>query len=965
MASNINISENNREKLNNSHGSLSKFNYKINKKTSKTPEIIFIEDNKKQSSINAINPQKRKSTVNLEPIFSYQPLTLTKDESQNDFYDIMYKKYFIIISKYEKIISELSKINQNIDINTDNIEQLKKNLQKLKEDKKNRQIDMVNLLSNKESLEEIYKNKVYYLIKSKDLKLIQKMNNNNKKDEKIKIIHKVTDSGTFKIDEENVLEIKTEEIKKSDKKKFIEQTINFTEDIFQKKEEEFNNKIKEKINLAYKVFFSEINSAYSNNTEYIITNFFSRIAVFISNHSLGNYSETNINKFLRYLLKINSIGVDIFKIIKFLNKKYKEKKNEIKEKINNLNKRNEDLNEKKIHAEIKKGELEKKIEKKKEILKNLEKNRNKLKNENNRNIISDRLNALTNINYLKQYQLKSENNNEINKVDNNNYYYNLKELINIKYNKNNINEKNNELISNNTSKNIFKNQKDNSNNNFNYMKKENENIKLSNRENNSINKSQEVAMNRDSMDTKIILNRKIKIGLDKIKNKKVSMNQIFKNNNNKSTEKDYGYNIFNINEKKYSKRNNVINKINSENNIHLDNNRMKINYDINNNMKDINKNSTINVNNLVINNDIKIKNINSLMKIQKEKDIFNNNNNKSFQKKMDFDASIYFSKKNADIIKINKNNDNSNNNIINSKDISVNDNNNKDNNSINGINENNKNILYDNQNFNFLNKKYNNKNIYIINNINNSEKLNINNNFYNSNQYKKINNSHNSKNLNEDSSLYNNNKTFENNRVIKNSFLNADNKNISNKNNMTNEQKYLRINETKEEKNNHSYNFYDILQSNKKESIIKNIPIKKIDNSKIKNNSSSSYIKLTKNNKSNYQKNIVDYSKNVINNNGRNNDFNVRKKLTDNNLIQKYNENKIIEKPNINMNYTLNNYHERKITGKENHLNTDKKINKSNIQLSSYINSKNDKNNKENIKKTLFFTIGKTSNLSP
>ena len=74
---------------------------------------------------------------------------------------------------------------------------------------------------------------------------------------------------------------------------------------------------------------------------------FSRNGLFILNHSLGNFSETLINKFLRYLLKINYISKEIFKTIKFLNKKYKEQKNEYKDQINNLTKRNENLNEKK------------------------------------------------------------------------------------------------------------------------------------------------------------------------------------------------------------------------------------------------------------------------------------------------------------------------------------------------------------------------------------------------------------------------------------------------------------------------------------------------------------------------------------------------------------------------------------------------------------------------------------------
>jgi hypothetical protein len=44
---------------------------------------------------------------------------------------------------------------------------------------------------------------------------------------------------------------------------------------------------------------------------------------------------------------MNSIGIEIFHVIKFLNKRYKEYKNEIKGHINNYIKKNENLIEKK------------------------------------------------------------------------------------------------------------------------------------------------------------------------------------------------------------------------------------------------------------------------------------------------------------------------------------------------------------------------------------------------------------------------------------------------------------------------------------------------------------------------------------------------------------------------------------------------------------------------------------------
>ena len=386
MASYFNISGENRD---NSQKPISKRNIKI-KEFPKTPEMLYDDDNEqKNNRQNTLNQERRKISINIEPNYYFHPLTLSMEENNNNTYDILHKKHLITISKYEQNISELSIINKKLDENIQKTTQLKENLKKLKEEKKQKQNDIVNLLSKKESLEEIYKNKIYYLNENKELKTSNNLIENNAKS------LKYTDNENYQIEKEAELEIKIEEIKKSDKKKFFEQIISFTEDIFQKNEEEFINKIKEKINLAYKVFYTEINSSSSFSLESIIPNFFSRIGVYISNYSLGNYSESNINKFLRYLLKINSISIEIFQVIKFLNKKYKEKKIEIKEQINNLNKKNENLNEKRKNLEKVINDLEIKIEKNKENIQNLEQNKDKLEIENNNKLNNTLDNLLT------------------------------------------------------------------------------------------------------------------------------------------------------------------------------------------------------------------------------------------------------------------------------------------------------------------------------------------------------------------------------------------------------------------------------------------------------------------------------------------------------------------------------------------------------------------------------------------
>ena len=89
---------------------------------------------------------------------------------QNNLYykEVLRKKYLLIISKYEKILDNISNMNKKIEENSKEIEDLNLGLKKLKETKKKNQSDIVNYLSNKESLEEIYANKLDYLINLKN-----------------------------------------------------------------------------------------------------------------------------------------------------------------------------------------------------------------------------------------------------------------------------------------------------------------------------------------------------------------------------------------------------------------------------------------------------------------------------------------------------------------------------------------------------------------------------------------------------------------------------------------------------------------------------------------------------------------------------------------------------------------------------------------------------------------------------
>ena len=345
---------------------------------------------------NYFEKRKNRNTVYSHRAIQKPQLTDTNSLFQlntMDYSDFLKKKHLFIISKYEQILLVSSDLYKKIEENSKMIEDLDMNLKKLKEEKKKKQADIVNYLSNKESLEEIYKNKLKFLVKQK------KPADSKENEINLNLDSLKDESQYYSINDEKEIEIKIEEIKKSDQAKFTEQVINLAEEIFNKeKEEDFIDKVKSKVKIAYNIFFSEISSNVSNNDDSIISHFLSRIGLYISNHSLGLYSETVVNKFLRYLLKINSTDAEISQTMKFLNKKYKEQKEEIKNKITNLKETNEDLKEKKNINDIKIEKYEKIIQKNKELIQNEKENENKEENTGKRRYTVHTLNR----NHLKR-----------------------------------------------------------------------------------------------------------------------------------------------------------------------------------------------------------------------------------------------------------------------------------------------------------------------------------------------------------------------------------------------------------------------------------------------------------------------------------------------------------------------------------------------------------------------------------
>ena len=425
------------------------------------------------SKNNDISPIKKKEEFTSQKIqnssmsfnFSFNELYKNKENFDNCNIN---KKILISKTQYSKIITDINEIDTKYINNNNLIEKLKKELEALKQEKKQKESDIVNLLSNKESFEEVYKIKISSLIS--DNKEFNNKKINGKK--KIGNIDSSNDENQFStiniLLENDDIEINLDDLKVIDKKLLEDQLINLAYDILQKKDVEIRNKLLQKIKIGYQVLFSQINSEKKIEDNIIISNFFSRISIFLTNINRGKYPQSLISSFLKILVKINSINIKISEIIKFLNKNYKDKKSELRDKIIRLTEKNENLKNKRKKYEEKKLEFKKFIDENIPKIKINEKNKIFTNNENKGclsylidNNFPDELDFL---NEDKTYEIldkKNMNNTNITHIENRN---NIPKCLNIKSKSNlnsmkNINKANDILINNNSKKNIIKRSK--------------------------------------------------------------------------------------------------------------------------------------------------------------------------------------------------------------------------------------------------------------------------------------------------------------------------------------------------------------------------------------------------------------------------------------------------------------------------------------------------------------------------
>ena len=399
-------------------------NTKMLMKMSKSPKSrnnVVIEIDKKES-INSQNFQT--SMTSIENSMSFNELKKNKEECNGS---SLYKKYLLSKTQYNQKISEIADINNKYIQNQNEIKRLEKYLEKLKQEKNEKKSNIIDLLSQKESLEEIYKLKLFSLYKKnindnnnningqiQEIKKEKKMKNwkiKNKPNLTLNNIDNGNDTleanpfETINIINDDEVEIQLDDIKKSNQQKYEEQVISLAEEFLQKKDTEMNNKLIAKIKFGYQIFFLETNSYTCIKLDNIISNFFSRASAIISKESNGKFTEKLINSFLKILLKINLVNDEMAKTLKFLNKIYKNTKKQIKDKIALLNKRNTNLSNKKISYENIQKELKKFIDDNKDKVKNNEKNVIHLENDNDNMIDNNVDNDLELLQSEKKFDL--------------------------------------------------------------------------------------------------------------------------------------------------------------------------------------------------------------------------------------------------------------------------------------------------------------------------------------------------------------------------------------------------------------------------------------------------------------------------------------------------------------------------------------------------------------------------------
>ena len=139
------------------------FNFDKVRKITKTPDISNNNRKEVRESIYHLLPN---SELSFQQPDNLRKFFRNKEEYNNY---LFYEQFLTSQRKYNRMIPELLEINKKINDNNEKIEILNANLKKMKKEKNQKQKDIVDLLSNKESLEEIYKSKMSSLLRNSQI----------------------------------------------------------------------------------------------------------------------------------------------------------------------------------------------------------------------------------------------------------------------------------------------------------------------------------------------------------------------------------------------------------------------------------------------------------------------------------------------------------------------------------------------------------------------------------------------------------------------------------------------------------------------------------------------------------------------------------------------------------------------------------------------------------------------------
>ena len=216
----------------------------------------------------------------------------------------------------EKLKYDLSQITSRIEQNEITIHNLEKKNKELKEQKQNSKSKINDLISQRESLEEIVKTYINEMkVNSKHFRFEQKV---------ISLTNDIS------------LSLK-DKLKEQIEHLFFELNIKYNEDNM--------NQIEKIIMLNYTIFNIQLANS-SLDSQQIANNFFNSLSQELSELINSEmYSQVDINSnalshFLKYFIKINSLNQQVENEMTFINKKYKEQKDNNKSLITDLTVRN-------------------------------------------------------------------------------------------------------------------------------------------------------------------------------------------------------------------------------------------------------------------------------------------------------------------------------------------------------------------------------------------------------------------------------------------------------------------------------------------------------------------------------------------------------------------------------------------------------------------------------------------------